>query len=96
LHNAGALEWQQASYENKLATCADFVSSMWEKKSLKPSIQNQVSSMDDMQVLAKELVTQMDAAMKESADPEENRQIYTNQKVSEMAAMLMLSMGWVK
>ena len=96
LHNAGALEWQQASYENKLATCADFVSAMWQKKSLKPSIQNQIKSMDDIRVLAQELVTQMDAVMKEKSNPEENKQIYTNQKVSGIAALLMLSMGWVK
>ena len=96
LHNAGALEWQQASYENKLATCADFVSAMWQKKSLKPSIQNQIKSMDDIRVLAQELVTQMDAVMKEKSNPEENKQIYTNQKVSDIAALLMLSMGWVK
>lgn len=96
LHNAGAFEWQQASYENKLATCANFVSSMWEKKLLKPSIQNQIKSMDDIRVIAQELSTQMDAAMEERANPEENRQIYTNQKVSDIAALLMMSMGWIK
>jgi hypothetical protein len=52
--------------------------------------------MDDLRVLAQELVTQMDAAMEERANPEENRQIYTNQKVSDIAALLMMSMGWVK
>ena len=96
LHNVSALEWQQASYENKLATCADFVSGMWKKKLLKPSIQNQIKDMDDIQVLAQELVTQMDAAMEKRTNPEENRQIYTNQKVSDTAALLMISMGWVK
>ncbi|WP_204150425.1 hypothetical protein [Leptolyngbya sp. CCY15150] len=96
LHNAGALEWQQASYENKLATCADFVSSMWEEKSLKPSIQNQIKSMDDIRTLAQELVTQMDAAMEEKSNPEENEQIYANQKVSDIAVILMLSMNWLK
>ena len=96
LHNVSAIEWQQASYENKLATCADFISSMWIEKLLKPSLQNQIKTMDDMQVLAQELVTQMDAAMKESTDSEENRVLYTNQKVSDIASLLMISMGWVK
>jgi predicted transcriptional regulator len=96
LHHAGALEWQQASYENKLATCADFVSSVWNNKLLTPSIQSQIESMDDIQVLAEELVTQMDAAMKEHPDSDENRRMYANQKVGEMASLLMVSMGWIK
>jgi hypothetical protein len=96
LHNAGALEWQQASYENKLATCADFISGLREKELLKSSIQNQITSTDDIRVLAQELMTQMDAAMKEKVDSKENSQIYKNQKVGDIAALLMVSMGWVK
>ena len=96
LHHSGALDWQQASDENKLATCADFISTMWEKKLFNSSIQTQVKSTDDIKVLAQELMTQMDEAMKENPDMDENRKTYANQKVSEMASLLMPVMGWLK
>ena len=94
LVNAGALEWQQASYKNKLATCGDFVSQMWSKKMLRPEIQNKINSMDDMRALAEELMTQIDIATKQGVNPEENKQIYANQKVTDIAATITVSMNW--
>ena len=96
LVNADVLEWQQASSENKLATCGDLVSQMWSKKMLRPEIQNKINSMDDMRVLAEELKTQIDAATKQDVDPEENKKIYANQKVTDIAAALISSMNWTK
>lgn len=96
LHQASGLEWQTADRRNKLATCADFVSTMWQQKEFKEPIQSQIRSMDDMKVLSQELMSGMDIAMQENPDPVANRQMYANQKVSEMAALLMLSMGWLK
>jgi hypothetical protein len=95
LHNASALEWQEANYDDKLATCADFISGLWQNKKLKPALQSQIQSMEDIRTLAQKLVKEMDAAMKKDENSEENRKMYTNQKVSEMAALLMLSMGWL-
>ena len=34
LHNKSALEWQTASSQDKLATCADFVTTMWQNGNL--------------------------------------------------------------
>ncbi len=95
LHNASALKWQEASYDDKLATCADFISGLWQNKKLKPSLQSQIKSMEDIRTIAQELVKEMDAAMRKDEDSEENKKTYANQKVSEMAALLMLSMGWL-
>ena len=94
--NADALEWQQASSENKLATCGDLVSQMWSKKMLRPEIQNKINSMDDIRVLAEELKTQIDAATKQDVDPEENKKIYAKQKVKDIAAALIVLMNWTK
>ena len=96
LVNAGVLEWQQASSENKLATCGDFVSHMWSKKMLRPEIQNKINSMDDMRVLAEELMTQIDAATQQDVNPEDNKQIYANQKVTDIATAMIIVMNWTK
>ena len=69
---------------------------MWQQKELKEPIQSQIRSMDDMKVLSQELMRGIDIAMEENTDPVANRQIYANQKVSDIAALLMISMGWLK
>ena len=96
LHNKSALEWQEASYENKLATCADFVAVAWQNDSLSPKLQSKITSMDDVKLLSKELVIAIDEAFKKEGDAEKNKMIFTNQKVSESAVILMLMMGWIK
>ena len=75
LHGSSALEWQKATFQNKLATCGDFVSKAWENKSFKPEIQSKITSMDVIMVLAKELVKAIDIAFKEEPDAEKNKKI---------------------
>jgi hypothetical protein len=96
LHNATALEWQNATFQNKLATCGDIVSATWQNKRFKPEIQSKITSMDVVMVLAKELMTGLDKAFEKEPDPKQNKIMYTNQKVSSSAALLMVMMGWVK
>lgn len=52
--------------------------------------------MNGLKVLANELVKQMDAAFKADPDPAQNKKLFTNQKVSETAAMIMPLSGWIK
>lgn len=94
LHQATIGEWHKASYENKLATSADFIAKMWKDKSFKPEIQSQISSLDDVRILADEMVVFIDTA----TTPEEgqNPQVFLNQKVSDLAAMGLILMRWVK
>ena len=96
LHRASALEWQKSDYANKLATCADFVSAMRQKKLLKPSIQNQIQSMDDLRPFAQQLVDNLDAATKKETDPQENTKMYANQTVSDIALMLVILLEWAE
>jgi len=96
LHQKSALIWQTASQKNKLATCADLVAVMLKQKMLKESIQEKINSVDDIKFLATELVVGLDAAFKKSHNEAENKKLYTNQKVNETAAMLVMMMGWLK
>lgn len=95
LHDAGALDWQNASYSNKLATCADIVCYYDSEGLLNPSISNRINSIDDFRPYADDLVTAIDAAFERDPDPEENRIMYTNQEVSSAAVILVRTMGWV-
>lgn len=96
LHNASGLEWQEATYENKLATCGDFVSKMWQDKSFKLEIQQRLKTMDDVKVLSVELVRVIDGTFEKDPDPEVNKKAFANQKVSSAAVMLMMMMGWLE
>lgn len=96
LHQATALEWQQASDANKLATAADIAASAYTKKLLKPDLQNAVTGVDSLLPLAYNLVKGLDAAFEPDPDPETNRVMFANQKVSDFMVMLMASQGWLK
>ncbi len=96
LHNKSILEWQTASADDKLATCADFVARMWEDQSFVPRIQNSINSVESMKIYAEELVEGLDAATERFADPEQNRRVYANQTVSSMATLCMITMRWLK
>ena len=96
LHNKSALEWQTASSADKLATCGDFVTKMWQNGNLKPSIASNISTVDDVRPYAQELVDFLNAGFKRDPDPEQNRKLFTNQTVSSTAVIGMVMMGWAK
>lgn len=95
LHQASALDWQVADYENKLATAADFVSGAYSNEMFNDEIMRSINNMADMRYIAEELVVQLDDAMAIDDDPELNRQMYTNQEVNAVAVMVMIIAGWV-
>lgn len=96
LHRLSALEWQKAAYANKLATCADFIAHAWVNKLLKNEVARKIHGVDDLKPLAVELVAFMDAATKPEKDPLKNKQLFGKQDVSELAAMGMLLLEWLK
>lgn len=96
LHSANALTWQNATYENKLATSGDIVATLWQKKMLKPSIHDSIKSMDDARVLADALVKELDIAFEPLATEEENARVFTNQTVTESAGLIVMLAGWNK
>lgn len=96
LHSKSALAWQAASSSDKLATCADFVASAWQNGKLKPSITTLLSTINDVRPLAEELVEFLDATFRVDPDPTKNRRLFENQTVSGIAAIGMVTMGWIK
>jgi hypothetical protein len=96
LHRLSALDWQKATYANKLATCADFVAHAWVNKRLKEEMSQQIHGVEDLKPLAIELVAFMDAATEPEEDPRKNREMFAEQHVAELAAMGMLLLEWLK
>ena len=96
LHKAGALDWQKATYRDKLATCADFVAYAWEKGMLKTAIRRKIKTIEDFRPYAIELLKFLDAALEKDPDPAKNQKMYAKLMVSEIAAIGMATMGWVK
>jgi hypothetical protein len=98
LANASALEWQRASYKNKLASSADIWAALWNrsKQTLSEDVRDSIHSMEDLRPWAEALVNELDAAFEPDADPAENEKMFTNQEVSSTAALIMVANGWVE
>ncbi|MFH1754156.1 MAG: hypothetical protein ABIA59_00490 [Candidatus Latescibacterota bacterium] len=96
LHKRPALEWQKASYNNKLATCADFVAHAWINKMLNKKVSKQIHVVDDLKPFAVELVAFIDAATAPEKDPQKNRELFANQTVAELAARGMAMLSWME
>lgn len=96
LHKASALEWQNATYDNKMATCADFFAALYQGKKFKQTILSSIKSTDDMVPYVEKLVADIDIALSKEQNAKKNEMMYANQKVSEIAAMLMVMNGWTK
>ena len=79
-----------------MATCADFITAMWQKEMLKPEINSMINSVDDIKPLAEELVTALDTAFKKADNENQNIQMYTNQKIGDTAILLVITRGWWK
>lgn len=96
LHEANGLEWQQATYANKLATAGDLVAASFKSGKLVPELANSITGVDDIKVMAAAIVTELDIVFAPDDDPEMNVKRFTNQKVNVMTAMLMVTTGWIK
>lgn len=96
LHKKSALEWQEAGYDDKLATCLDFVAYTWKEKSFTPRIQRAIATVDDMKPYAVELVAAMDAATRKAETEEKNRRLFEGETVSGLAVLNMSIMKWYK
>lgn len=95
LHDATALEWQDATFENKLATCGDIIAVFRRDKKFKPDIQAEVESLDGVKALSEELVVELDAAFRKRPDPESNAKFYENQTVASWATIIVAVKGWL-
>ena len=96
LHNANALEWQRASQEDRLATCADFVVKAHTAGLLTRQISRAIGTVDDARPYAVELKACLNNAFNPEADAVRNSQLFTNQTVAAGATACMILMGWVE
>ncbi|MBI5550705.1 MAG: hypothetical protein HY911_04295 [Desulfobacterales bacterium] len=96
LHSAGALDWQEAPYANKLATCGDIFYLALKKGMLKPSIAAGIKTTDDIKPFAIELTNKLDYAFRRDPDDEINRKLYINQSVASYSTLIMITGGWFK
>jgi len=94
LHKANGLEWQKATYANKLATCGDFIGVYFKNGYLNDAIVSKINSIDDFKPLAIELANSLDDAFKRDPDDETNKMLFTNQEVASTAAMIVILGGW--
>ncbi|RUR27716.1 hypothetical protein [Vreelandella nanhaiensis] len=95
LHEASALEWQQATDGNKLATAGDLFAVLMQNGYITSSITSQIKGVSDLRRFSQELANQLDDAFQPDPDPEENRRLFANQKVNESAVLIMTMMGWI-
>lgn len=96
LHEASALEWQQAADANKLATAGDLFAILVQNGHISSTITSQISGVGDLRRFAQELANQLDDAFEPESNPEDNQRMFANQKVNETAVLLMGIMGWIK
>lgn len=96
LQNATALEWQKATQENKVATCAYFISFFWSKDKLSTEIANNIKGHEEnLRAYSTELAKQIDTVFAPESNAKKNKDMYANQKVNETAVILMYMMEWI-
>lgn len=97
LQDASVLEWQQASEENKLATCADIIVAQLQSGGLVPDIAARAQNSDSLYPLAKELMECLDSGLEPLPDPNENRAKYQDEQLLLNATMAIgLKLEWTQ
>lgn len=98
LHDANGLEWQQATYANKLATAGGLVAIVFQAGRLTAQLANTITGVDDVKPLAAAVVKEMDDYFSPNTefDVEMNNKMLVNQNVSETVVILMAASGWLK
>lgn len=95
LMGKGALDWQKAPYQQKLATSANIIAHFWQNKKLTPMVMNELNNMDDLKPFAHTLVESLDEVFEIKESTEENEKMFTNQTVNESAIILMTLSKWI-
>ncbi|SHO57855.1 hypothetical protein [Vibrio quintilis] len=91
-----ALDWQKATYNQKLVTAAGLYQALYNAHKLAPSVSSKINSVDDLRPYAESLVTALDTSFEEKEDPQENKQMFTNQKINDTSIILMMMQGHLK
>ena len=87
LHDAYIADWQDANYENKLATCGDWMAKLCGPKS---NNINKIQSINELKEKSEQLIICVDGATSDIENYLENLEI------REIALNCMMLMGYVK
>lgn len=89
-----ALDWQQATNENKLASCATLIRNTRDAGEFNEAI----TEMVDFQLypMSAQLMLSMDSEFKKDPDPEVNQRIYKDVLIATRAAAIMAKKDWMK
>jgi|GEM_PF-1364357 len=91
LHLASALNWQQASYQNKRATCSDFINVLYQQKlltfsSLKPH---------KIKTMSETVTTILNEKLAVSGNASQNEDRYKHKRLSEQLTQVIKEVGWM-
>jgi hypothetical protein len=92
LHFSTALEWQQASFQNKRATSADFLLALEEQGRLAIDI----SDNERLKVHSEELTKKLNNQFRIFGPAVENTSKYENKTVSEAVVVIASENGWLR
>ena len=92
LHFSNAIEWQQASFQNKRSTASDFLLALNEQGRL--SID--VSSNKSLKRHSEELVISLNERFKIIGPATENTKKYQSQLVSDAVVLIASQKGWLQ
>lgn len=92
-YDNNAIDWQKASYNERLSFCKDIVERAWRKSLLKEDIQDDINLVNSLPEI---LLTELNIAFKVDDTAEVNEQIYANQIIGDTAILLMTMKGWLK
>lgn len=93
LHDSSFLEWEKATYENKLATCGDWVSGVYSRKKYRPEVMEELKAagMDGIKKMAESCVVMLDITM-DGLDKKEA----ANEKLSKVFTLGSVIAGWIE
>ncbi len=95
LHAQDALAWQKASYQDKRATCSDFITAMHIQKMLTPSLLSYDFTPEEVQPLSEELVALINNEYNSHDNSQQNTTQLKGKKISETTIALASQKGWL-
>lgn len=93
LHDSSFLEWKKATYENKLATCGDWVAGVYARKGYTQELMKELKAagMSGIKKMAGSCVVMLDTAMDGL-----NKKEMVNQKSPEAFILGSVIAGWIE
>lgn len=97
LIGGNGLDWQVATYSDKLATCGTIMLMTWQENYLIPRISQNISNYNDLRPYAEELLIYLDITFQDDLDdPETNRIVFSNLTIIDTATLSMAVKGWLQ